>query len=323
MSVNQQLSGREPVTGAQSVAELYPTFRPLLFSIAYRMLGTVSEAEDVVQETFLRFQRAVQDGAEIETPKAYLTTIATRLSLDALRSARRQRESYVGMWLPEPLLADDAPGVAEQVETADSLSMAFLVLLESLNPVERAVFVLREVFGYGYDEIAEIVERSPDNCRQLAVRARRGVQERRPRYEASQQRRDELANRFFAACHEGNLEALKQLLAADVSFHGDGGGKVPATARVIAGVDKVTRLMLSLFTQGAELGLSAEAVQVNGQPGAITRTSDGQIVNVLALEIADGRVQAIRSVVNPDKLHHLGAVADLRQLMRSMRHHDG
>ncbi len=311
------------MSSALSVDELYPALRPLLFSIAYRMLGTVSEAEDVVQEAFLRFHRAAQDGTVIETPKAYLTTIATRLSLDALRSARRQRESYVGMWLPEPLLADDAPGVAEQVETGDSLSMAFLVLLESLNPVERAVFLLREVFGYGYDEIAEVVDRSPDNCRQLAVRARRSVQERRPRYEASRERRDELAVRFFAACRDGDLDAFKQLLADDVSFHGDGGGKVPATARVVSGIDKVTRLIFSMLTQGAELGFAIEPVQVNGQPGAITRTGDGKVVNVFALDIADGHVQAIRSIVNPDKLDHLGAVADMRELMRSLRHRDG
>jgi RNA polymerase sigma-70 factor (ECF subfamily) len=311
------------VSGPRTVDELYPELRPLLFSIAYRMLGTVSEAEDVVQETFLRFHRATQDGTVIETPKAYLTTIATRISLDVLRSARRQRESYVGMWLPEPLLADDAPGVAEQVETGDSLSMAFLVLLESLNPVERAVFLLREVFGYGFAEIAEIVERSPDNCRQLAVRARRSVQERRPRYEASRQHRDELAGRFFAACRVGDLDALKQLLADDVAFQGDGGGKAPATARVVTGADKVSRLILGLLTQGAELGASVEPVQVNGQPGAITRTKDGKIVNVLALEVVDGRIQTIRSVVNPDKLGHLGAVADVRQLMRSLRRRDG
>jgi RNA polymerase sigma-70 factor (ECF subfamily) len=201
--------------------------------------------------------------------------------------------------------------------------MAFLVLLESLNPVERAVFLLREVFGYGYDEIAEIVERTPDNCRQLAVRARRSVQERRPRYEPSRQQRDALASHFFAACREGDLDALKQLLAEDVSFHGDGGGKVPAVARVVSGGDKVARLMLSFLAQGAELGVGIEPVQVNGQPGAITRTRDGEVVSVLELEIADGRIQAIRSVVNPDKLDHLGAVADVRQLMHSLRHRDG
>jgi RNA polymerase sigma-70 factor (ECF subfamily) len=309
------------VTGVQTVDEVYASLRPLLFSIAYRMLGTVSEAEDVVQETFLRYHRALQDGVTIETPKAYLATITTRLALDTLRSARRQREAYVGMWLPEPLLADgDAVDAATQVEIGDSLSMAFLVLLESLNPVERAVFLLREVFDYGYDEIAEIVDRTPDNCRQLAVRARRSVQERRPRYEASAQRRAELANRFFLACQQGELDALKQLLADDVTFHGDGGGKAQAVARVVSGPDKVTRLLLSLLSQGAELGLSVEPVQVNGEPGALTRTSDGKIVSVFALEIADDRVHAIRSVVNPDKLGHLGVVADMRQLMRELRH---
>jgi RNA polymerase sigma-70 factor, ECF subfamily len=310
------------MTSAQTVDELYPALRPLLFSIAYRMLGTVSEAEDVVQESFLKYHRALLAGTTIQTPKAYLATVATRLSLDALRSAQRQRESYVGMWLPEPLLADDAPDAAAQVETSDTLSLAFLVLLESLNPVERAVFLLREVFDYGYDEIAEIVDRTPENCRQLAVRARRSVQERRPRFEASAQRRDELATRFYAACQQGELDALKQLLAEDVSFHGDGGGKVPATARVVSGVDKVTRLLVSMLSQGAELGLDLEPVQVNGQPGMLTRTADGKIIGVIALDIADGRIQAIRSVVNPDKLDHLGPVADMRQLMRELRHID-
>jgi RNA polymerase sigma-70 factor, ECF subfamily len=324
MFVNRHLPRSEAVSGAQTVDELYPALRPLLFSIAYRMLGTVSEAEDVVQETFLRYHRATQDGVTIETPKAYLATIATRLSLDTLRSARRQRESYVGMWLPEPLLADgDAVDAATQVEIGDSLSMAFLVLLESLNPVERAVFLLREVFDYGYDEIAEIVDRTPENCRQLAVRARRSVQERRPRYEASAQRRAELAQHFFAACQQGELDALKQLLADDVTFQGDGGGKAPAVARVVTGVDKVTRLLLGLLSQGAELGLTIESVQINGEPGALTRTADGKIVSAVALEIADGRIHAIRSVVNPDKLGHLGVVADMRQLMRELRHLDG
>jgi RNA polymerase sigma-70 factor (ECF subfamily) len=308
------------MSGAQTVDELYPALRPLLFSIAYRMLGAVSDAEDVVQESFLRYHRAAQAGTVVDSPKAYLSTTVTRLSLDTLRSAKHKRESYVGMWLPEPLLADDSADVAAQVETGDTLSLAFLVLLESLNPVERAVFLLREVFDYGYDEIAEIVDRSPDNCRQLALRARRAVQQRRPRYEASRQRRDALAHRFFSACRDGDLDGLKQLLADDVSFHGDGGGKAQAVARVVHGVDKVLRLLVALLSQGVELGLSVEPVQVNGEPGAITRTADGKVVSVFALEIVDDRVHAIRSVVNPDKLEHLGAVADMRQMMRAMRH---
>lgn len=302
-----------------TVAELYSALRPLLFSIAYHMLGSVSAAEDIVQESFLRYHRAQQEGVVIETPKAYLSTIATRLSVDALRSAKRRRETYVGTWLPEPLLTDPGPDAAEQVETADTLSFAFLVLLESLSPVERAVFLLREVFDYGYDEIAEVVDRAPDNCRQIALRARRSVDARRPRYEPSAAKRDELAERFFAACQHGDLEALQGLLAADVKFQGDGGGKAPAVAQVISGLEKVMRLLESLLQQGVELGGWAEPVHVNGRPGAIFHTADGKIASVLILEIADGHVQTIQSVVNPDKLRHLGAVADLRSLMRVAR----
>jgi RNA polymerase sigma-70 factor (ECF subfamily) len=301
-------------------AELYTSLRPLLFSIAYRMLGTVSEAEDVVQESFARYQRAINDGTDVETPKSYLTTTATRLSLDVLRSARRQRESYIGEWLPEPLLMDDAPGPAEHAELSDSLSMAFLVVLETLNPIERAVFLLRDVFGYDFDEVARFVDRTADNCRQILVRARAKVQERRPRFESSAVQRAELARSFFAACEQGDLAALKQLLAAEVEFHGDGGGKAPAAARTVVGVDKVLRLLVSLLGQGAELGARMEQVTVNGQPGALNLTGDGQVISVFVLDIADGQVRAIHSVVNPDKLGHLGDVADVRALMSSLRH---
>ena len=307
------------MSDAPTTAELYSELRRLLFSIAYRMLGSVSAAEDVVQESFLRYHRAQQDGVVIETPKAYLTTIATRLSVDALRSAKRQRETYVGTWLPEPFVTDPSPDAAEQVETADTISFAFLVLLESLSPVERAVFLLREVFDYGYDEIAEVVDRTPENCRQIALRARRSVDARRPRYEPSAAKRDELAERFLAACQHGDLQALQGLLAADVKFHGDGGGKAPAVAAVITGMERVMRLLVSLLEQGAEMGAWAEPAQVNGQPGAIFHTADGKIASVLSLEIADGQVQAIQNVLNPDKLRHLGAVADLRTLMRAAR----
>ena len=306
-----------------TAAELYSALRPLLFSIAYRMLGSVSAAEDVVQESFLRYHRAQQDGVTIETPKAYLTTIATRLSVDALRRAKRRREAYVGTWLPEPLLTDPSPDAAEQVETADTLSLAFLVLLESLSPVERAVFLLREVFDYGYEELAAVVDRTPDNCRQIALRARRSVDARRPRYEPSAAKRDQLAERFFAACEHGDLQALQGLLAADIKFQGDGGGKAPAVAQVISGQKMVMRLLVSLLRQGAELGGWAEPAQVNGQPGAIFHTADGKIASVVGLEIADGQVQAIQSVVNPDKLRHLGAVADMRSLMRAVRNGAG
>lgn len=307
------------MTDDDHLTQAYREFRPLLFSIAYRMLGSVSEAEDVVQETFVRYQRALDDGVEVDSPKSYLSAIATRLSLDVLGSARARRESYVGMWLPEPLLADPTPDVAEQAETADSLSMAFLVVLETLSPIERAVFLLREVFAYDYDDIAEIVDKSPQNCRQLLVRARRHVDERRPRFEVDRQRRNELAGQFFTALQTGDIAALEQLLAADVTFQGDGGGKAPATARVVAGVDKVGRLLLSLVAQGQEAGIQFRVVEVNGQPGALFTTSDGLITNVVSLDIADGQVQAIHGVVNPDKLDHLGPVADLRALAHQLR----
>src|ERR671935_2961360 len=213
------------------MTEVYDKLRPLLFSIAYRMLGSASEAEDIVQEAFLRFHRATEEGEKIDSPKAFLSTVTTRLSIDHLRSARVRRESYTGTWLPEPLVTGEEPDVADHAETADSLSMAFLVLLESLSPVERAVFLLREVFDYPYSEIAQVIGKSEDNTRQLAVRARRHVEDRKPRFEADRKARDELAGRFFAAAEEGDTEGLVKLLADDVVFYGDGGGKGPAIVK--------------------------------------------------------------------------------------------
>ena len=294
--------------------ELYADLRPGAFAVAYRMLGSVSEAEDAVQEGFLRLHRTLADGAEIESPRAYLTAVVTRICIDQLRSARVRRETYVGEWLPEPLVDDDP---ARQAEMADSLSLAFLVLLESLSPEQRAAFLLREVFDYPYDQIAEIVGKSEDNARQLAARARRHVEERRPRFEASRQARDALADRFFAAIGEGDLEGLEELLAEDVVLHGDGGGKAPALARALHGRPRVERTLRAWFKLSARLlPVTWRRVEVNGQPGAITLDSEGRVVNVMALDIADGRIQAIRSVVNPDKLHHLGEVADLNALLQ-------
>src|SRR5437870_6164151 len=212
--------------------------RPLLFSIAYRMLGSVSEAEDVIQEAFLRYHRAGKE-ADIESPKSYLSAVTTRLSIDHLRSARARREAYVGPWLPEPLLTEQAQDPAEHAETADSLSLAFLVLLETLTPLQRAVFLLREVFDYGYGEIAAILGKSEDNCRQLAVRARRHVEARKPRFEASRRRREELARRFFAAAEQGDTEGLVGLLAADAVAYGDGGGRALAFPHPVHGRERV------------------------------------------------------------------------------------
>ena len=288
--------------------EAHQELRRLLFSIAYRMVGSVSEAEDIVQETFLRFHRAVREGAQVESPKAYLSAVTTRLAVNHLRSARVRRERYVGTWLPEPLLTDTAEDAAQHAETADSVSMAFLVLLESLSPVERAVFLLREVFGYGYDEIAGVVDKTEDNCRQLAARARRHVEARRPRFEASRQQRDELARRFFAAVKDGDTEGLVGVLAADAVMYGDGGGKAPALATPIHGRQRVARLLLGLGRQARRQGVDLRVAAINGQPGALALDPDGRLLGALCLDIADGQVQTVRSIVNPDKLRHLGPV---------------
>src|SRR5437870_2399165 len=298
------------------VGETYEELRPLMFSIAYRMVGSVGDAEDIVQEAILRFHRESVEGTVIESPKAYLSAITTRLSIDHLRSARVRRESYVGSWLPEPLITDDSDDVALHPETADSLSLAFLVLLESLTPVERAVFLLREVFDYGYEEIAEIVGKSEDNCRQLSVRARRKVDEKRPRFEASRERRRELAARFFAAAQAGDTQGLIDLLAADVVAYGDGGGKAPTFASPVYGREAVVKLLLRLTGFGKRLGLQFRQAEVNGMPGLLFLDSDGALVNVVSLDIAEDHIQTLRAVSNPDKLHHLGAVSDARRLFR-------
>ncbi len=297
----------------------YEELRPLLFSIAYRMLSSVSEAEDIVQEAFLRIHRVEAEGTKVDSPKAYLSAVVTRLSIDHLKSARTRREQYVGQWLPEPLLTDSAPDAAAQAETADSLSMAFLVLLESLTPVERAVFLLREVFDYDYAEIAKIVQRSEDNCRQLYVRARRHIDEGRPRFETSREHRDELARRFFAAAQLGDTNALVELLAADVVVYGDGGGKAPSWTEPIYGRERVAKLMVGTLGQVARLGGSVVTTELNGQPGVMFVDEEGRIAAVMSLEIADGVVQTIRGITNPDKLAHLGTVADLRAILRRGR----
>ncbi|HET8653559.1 MAG TPA: RNA polymerase sigma-70 factor [Gaiellaceae bacterium] len=292
--------------------------RPLMFSIAYRMLASVSEAEDVVQEAFLRYQRALAEDAEIESPKAYLSTVVTRLAIDQLRSARARRETYVGEWLPEPLVTDDDDPAA-RTEEADSLSMAFLLLLERLSPVERAVFLLHDVFGYGYDEVGGIVGKSEANCRQLALRARRHIESEKPRFDASRQKRDELAARFLAAVTEGEVDGLVELLAGDVVVYGDGGGKAPQWAAPIVGVERVASLLAGLGRQLPEYGITVRPLRVNGQPGAAFLDAEGRLVNVWSLDIVDGVVQTVRSVINPDKLQHLGPVADLRALLREGR----
>jgi RNA polymerase sigma-70 factor, ECF subfamily len=291
-----------------NVSGLYEELRPLMFSIAYRMLGTASDAEDIVQEAFLRFHRETEKGTEIDSPKAYLSAVTTRLAIDHLRSARVRRERYFGTWLPEPLLTDAEPDVADHSETADSLSMAFLVLLESLTPVERAVFLLREVFDYGYDQIASIVGKSEENCRQIAVRARQQVEAKRPRFETSRKRRDELARKFFDAARNGDAAALVTMLSADVVVYADGGGKGPAFPRPVHGRDRAARVLMGGATAGRRLGVvDLRMVTINGQPGAVFIDRDGRPVGVLTVDVAGGLVQAVRAITNPEKLSHLGS----------------
>jgi RNA polymerase sigma-70 factor (ECF subfamily) len=298
----------------------FDELRPSAFAIAYRMLGRASEAEDVVQEGFLRLHRARASGERIESPRAYLSTVVSRLALDHLRSAAVQRETYVGEWLPEPLVAGAEDDPAGKAEMADSLSLAFLVLLESLSPEQRAAFLLREVFDEPYDRIAEIIGTSAQNARQLATRARRHVEERRPRFEASREQREELADRFFAAAEEGDLRGLEQLLAHDVVFRGDGGGKAPAAARAIHGRVRVARLLIAgLRLLARRAGFTTRREEVNGQPGALFLDREGKLISVAILDIAEGQIQGVSAIANPDKLRHLGPVADVRALLRERR----
>lgn len=299
-------------------ADWLEDLRGLAFGVAYRMLGSVADAEDIAQETVLRVHNVVDGGERLESPRAYATTVATRLSIDLLRSARVQRERYHGEWLPEPLVADLESDPAGSVEMADSLSMAFLVLLETLSPEQRAAFLLHDVFEYGYDEVAAIVGTSEANARQLAARARRHLRERRPRYDAPPERREELASRFLAAALEGDVDGLEALLAEDVVLHGDGGGKVPALARSLSGREKVARVLVHWATLGRQTpGVSVRPVVVNGQPGFMALDGEGRLVNVMALEFSGDLISEVHSIVNPDKLQHLGPVGDMRALLAS------
>jgi len=273
--------------------------RPLLFSLAYRMVGAVGDAEDLAQEAFVRLERA---GADVESPKAFLTTVVTRLAIDHLRSARVRRESYVGPWLPEPLVADAAPGPAERVEEDETISLAFLTLLERLSPVERAVYVLHDLFGYGHAEIAEIVRKSSANSRQILARARRHVEEGRPRFDPSRREREALLRRFLDAARAGNVQALVDLLAADAVSYADGGGRARATLRPIHGAEKVARLWASIADPARSGPYTLRFADVNGQPGVVAFGADGGVTAVLTLEVADGRVRTVWAVVNPDKL---------------------
>ena len=294
--------------------QLLEELRPVSFAIAYRMLGSVSEAEDVVQEALLRVHQAIDAGQQIDSPHAFVATVTTRLAINQLRSARVRRERYVGEWLPEPIITDSGDDPAQQAEMADSLSVAMLVLLESLSPEQRAVLLLHDVFDYGYPEIAKIVGKGEDNVRQLATRARRHVEQRRPRFQTTREQRDELTARFFAAVEQGDLAGLEALLAHDVEMIGDGGGKVPAITEPLRGRSRVANMLInSLIARRPEL--SSQLVEVNGGPGALYLDGQRQLISVMTLEIGDGKIRSIRSVVNPDKLAHLGPVGDFKALL--------
>jgi RNA polymerase sigma-70 factor (TIGR02957 family) len=305
-------------SGMTDRERLLDELRPVAFAIAYRMLGSVAEAEDVVQEALLRVHQSLEAGEQIASPRAFVATVTTRLAINELRSARVRRESYVGEWLPEPIITDGHDDPARQAETADSLSLAMLVLLESLSPEQRAVLLLHDAFGYGYPEIAGIVGKSEDNVRQLATRARRHVEQRRPRFRATHEQRDELARRFFAAAEHGDLAGLEVLLAHDVELTGDGGGKVPALAQTLRGRSRVARALRSWFRLAARVpGVSLRPVEVNGAPGALFLDAQQRLIGVVALDIADSQIRCVSSIVNPDKLTHLGPVGDFRSLLRS------
>ncbi|MFE9390545.1 RNA polymerase sigma-70 factor [Streptomyces sp. NPDC006784] len=296
--------------------EEFEELRPLLFSLAYRILGSVGEAEDAVQETWLRYDAST---AQVASAKAFLTTAVTRISIDVLRSARVRREEYVGPWFPEPLLSDPYQDPARSAELADSVSMAALLLLERLSPLERSVFVLRDVFGFGFDEVAAAVGRSEAACRQLLVRARRHMRDGRPRFEADRQERQELATRFFDALKDGDVAGLRKLLAADVRLVGDGGGKAPQLAKAVSGAENAARLLAAVFPLMARVDVTFEPREINGQPGALFRDRDGKVLHIMALDVVDGQIRTIRAVINPDKLGHLGPVADAWAVDREVK----
>jgi RNA polymerase sigma-70 factor (TIGR02957 family) len=305
-------------------AELLDELRPRAFAIAYRMLGSVSEAEDIVQEALLRVHQAIERGEEIASPRAYVATVVTRLAIDELRSARARRETYVGEWLPEPVADAPAEDPAQHAELADSLSLAFLVVLEALTPEQRAAFLLHDVFDYDYGRVAEIVGTSEDNARQLASRARRHVQDGTPRFDPSPEQREQLADSFFAAAENGEFDELEAMLAEDVELHGDGGGVVPAIRQPGYGRERVGLLLRTWFGVGQRIGARLQRTTVNGQPGAEYVDREGRLIGLMTLDIVDGRIQTMRSVVNPEKLGHLGReLADPEELLARLRDSGG
>ncbi len=279
---------------------VFTEHRRLLFDVAYRMTGSVADAEDLVQEAWLRWSAV--DPERVENPRAYLVRTVTNLSLNQLTSARARRETYVGPWLPEPLLTE--PDASQEAEMAESISMALLVVLETLTPTERAVFLLHDVFGYSHTEIASIVDKSEVSVRQTATRARAHVAARRPRFDVDSGVRREVADRFRKACLGGDLNALMELLAPDVVCWSDGGGKVTAARRPVEGADHVARWLMGVLAQPESQGVRFEVTSINGAAGLLG-TKDGQPVGAVSLDLVDGRIAALRLIVNPDKLRGL------------------
>ncbi|MET9617217.1 RNA polymerase sigma-70 factor [Kitasatospora indigofera] len=279
--------------------DVFEEHRRMLFGIAYRMLGSVADAEDLVQDSWLRWSQVT---ARVDNPGAFLARTVTNLALNRLSSAAVQREAYVGPWLPEPLVT--APGAAEEVEMAESVSYAMMVVLESLSPLERAVFVLKEVFGFSYPEIGEALERSEASVRQVGHRAKSHVQARRPRFEAPAEVRRQVTDEFLAACLGGDLNRMLELLAPSVTAWSDGGGRVKAAIRPIDGADKVARFLLGVLANQPLEGMRVYDVDVNGRPGLLIDAA-GQVDSVVVLEIEDGRIGELRILRNPDKLTHL------------------
>ncbi|HEY8903939.1 MAG TPA: RNA polymerase sigma-70 factor [Chthoniobacterales bacterium] len=281
--------------------DLFEEHRSLLFSIAYRMLGTVMDAQDLVQETFVRWQRASRH--EIESPEAWLTTVLTRLCINHLKLARVQRETYFGEWLPEPLV-EEVNHPVEDTPLTDSLSLAFLVLLETLTPTERAVFILREGLAYEFSEIASVIHKEEANCRQILARARKRIEERRPRFEASSQDAEQLMQEFVRMVRSGAVEELLDHLASDVVFLSDGGGKARALPKAIYGADPVARLLVGAARKFASPAEQTRPASVNGMPGLVTFVGN-RATRVMAFSIESGRIRHIFVITNPDKLRHL------------------
>lgn len=297
-----QDSARPEKLEPQDRAETFHQYRSLLFSIAYRMLGSVADAEDMLQETFIRWQKSSEE--EIRSPRAFLVTIISRLCINHLQSARVQREVYVGQWLPEPILTGWGSDPSEGSQLDESLSLAFLLLLERLTPMERAVFLLREVFDYEYSEIAQTLGQNEANCRQILARARNHVAESRPRFDASPQQSEQLLRRFLDATANGDMDGLVALLSTEVVFHSDGGGRAAAVPNLVYGPDNVARAILGGVKKFVPKNLVRRMAHINGQPGVVSYV-DGRPFSIFTMDFADGLVRNIYVVTNPEKLAHL------------------